>query len=54
MLLFTASPVDLAPDTSSLSQIKIKDFNLKRDTGIITRKGYKSHFLEELLKNIRK
>ena len=54
MLLFTASPVDLAPDTSSLSQIKIKDFNLKRDTGIITRKGYKSYFLEELLKNIRK
>ena len=54
MLLFTASPVDLAPDSSSLSQIKIKDFNLKRDTGVITRKGYKSYFLEELLKNIKR
>ena len=54
MLLFTASPVDLAPDSSSLSQIKIKDFNLKRGTGVITRKGYKSYFLEELLKNIKR
>jgi hypothetical protein len=53
MLLFTASPVNSAPDSTSLSQINIKDFNLIRDTGIITRKGYKSYFLEELLENIK-
>ena len=53
MLLFTASPVYSAPDSTSLSQIKIKDFNLIRDTGIITRKGYKSFFLQELLENIQ-
>ena len=53
MLLFTASPVYSTPDITSLSQISIKDFNLIRDTGIITRKGYKSFFLQELLENIQ-
>ena len=53
MLLFTTSPVYSAPDSTSLSQINIKDFNLMRDSGIITRKGYKSYFLEELLENIK-
>jgi hypothetical protein len=53
MLLFTTSPDNSAPDSTSLSQINIKDFNLMRDSGIITRKGYKSYFLEELLENIK-
>ncbi|MBL6847314.1 MAG: LysR family transcriptional regulator [Alphaproteobacteria bacterium] len=53
MLLFTTSPIYSAPDSFNLTQIKINDFNLKRDTGIITRKGYKSYFLVELLKNIK-
>ena len=52
MLLFTASPVYSAPDSAKLSPVKVDEFDLNRDTGIITRKGYKSTFLEELLKNL--
>jgi len=51
MLLFTASPVFSAPDSAKLSHVVIEDFDLNRDTGIITRKGYKSVFLNELLEN---
>ena len=51
MLLFTASPVFSTPDSAKLSHVVIEDFDLNRDTGIITRKGYKSVFLNELLEN---
>ena len=45
----------LMPALDKLSEklaVKVDEFDLNRDTGIITRKGYKSTFLEELLKNL--
>ncbi len=52
LLLFTASHVYTAPESSLLTNIQIKGFDLELDTGVITRKGYRSNFLNSLIKNL--
>ncbi len=52
-LLFTTSKALDTITDASIKVLKINDFNIFRDTGVITRKGYDSSFFNLLIKNLK-
>jgi DNA-binding transcriptional LysR family regulator len=53
LLLFTQANIFESYNDHRLEILNIHDFNITRETGVITRKGYQSSFFTELMKNIR-
>ena len=51
-LLFTTLKATETISDKSIEILNIKDFDIYRDTGVITRKGYNSSFFQTLLENI--
>ena len=51
-LLFTTLKATETISDKSIEILDIKDFDIYRDTGVITRKGYNSSFFQTLLENI--
>ena len=51
-LLFTTFKSTETISDKSIEILDIKDFDIYRDTGVITRKGYNSSFFQTLLENI--
>ena len=52
LLLFTTINTLENYKSSAYSKINIKDFEISRETGVITRKGYKSVFYKNLMENL--
>lgn len=53
LLLFTQANIFESYNDPHLNILKIDDFNITRETGVITRKGYKSLFFNQLMKNLK-
>ena len=53
LLLFTQANIFESYNDPRLEILNIHDFNITRETGVITRKGYQSSFFTKLMKNIR-
>ena len=51
-LLFTQANIFESYDDTRLNIIDIKNFNISRETGVITRKGYESSFYKNLMDNL--
>ena len=52
LLLFTTINTLENYKSNAYSKINIKDFEISRETGVITRKGYKSVFYKNLMENL--
>jgi DNA-binding transcriptional LysR family regulator len=52
LLLFTQANIFESYNDPRLAILNIKDFNITRETGVITRKGYQSLFFKELMQNL--
>ena len=52
LLLFTTINTLENYKSSAYSKINIKDFEISRETGVITRKGYRSVFYKNLMENL--
>ena len=52
LLLFTQANIFESYNDPRLAILKIQNFNITRETGVITRRGYKNLFFEELIKNL--
>lgn len=52
LLLFTQANIFESYDDPRLKILKIRDFNIIRETGVITRRGYQSLFFKELVTNL--
>lgn len=52
LLLFTQANIFESYIDPGLTIIKIKNFNITRETGVITRKGYQSLFFDKLMENL--
>ena len=52
LLLFTTINTLENYKSSAYSKINIRDFKISRETGVITRKGYKSVFYKNLMENL--
>lgn len=52
LLLFTQANIFESYNDPGLTIIKIKNFNITRETGVITRKGYQSLFFDKLMENL--
>ncbi len=53
LLLFTTSDTFENFKSKSYSKIEIKNFEVSRETGVMTRKGYKSVFFDNLMQNLK-
>ena len=52
LLLFTQANIFESYNDPGLDILNIRDFEITRETGVITRKGYQSTFFNELMKNL--
>ena len=50
--MFTQANIFESYDDTRLNIIDIKNFDISRETGVITRKGYESSFYKNLIDNL--